>query len=111
MQNKRACLGQFYNIAEKKSMAGTDFWQPSKIFLKTNLNESPCFSFKKNHVFSEKGLDKFSKNRYYIRKNAAVAQLVERWTENPYVVGSIPTGGKVAFHNATFFMPNCFCPV
>ena len=26
--------------------------------------------------------------------NAAVAQLVERRTENPYVVGSIPTCGK-----------------
>ena len=26
-------------------------------------------------------------------KRAAVAQLVEQWTENPSVVGSIPTGG------------------
>lgn len=31
-------------------------------------------------------------NMKYI--NAAVAQLVERRTENPYVVGSIPTCGK-----------------
>lgn len=54
MQNKRDCLGQFYNIAEKKSMAGADFWQLSKIFLKTNLNESPCFSFKKKSRFFRK---------------------------------------------------------
>ena len=26
-------------------------------------------------------------------KNASVAQSVEQWTENPRVVGSIPTGG------------------
>ena len=30
---------------------------------------------------------------YYIKTFAAVAQLVERRTENPYVVGSIPTCG------------------
>ena len=27
------------------------------------------------------------------RQLASVAQLVEQWTENPRVVGSIPTGG------------------
>ena len=26
---------------------------------------------------------------------ASVAQLVEQWTENPRVVGSIPTGGTI----------------
>ena len=31
--------------------------------------------------------------QYYIKTFAAVAQLVERRTENPYVVGSIPTCG------------------
>ena len=30
---------------------------------------------------------------YTSSKNASVAQLVEQWTENPRVVGSIPTGG------------------
>ena len=33
---------------------------------------------------------------YSIKTFAAVAQLVERRTENPYVVGSIPTCGKPA---------------
>ena len=28
---------------------------------------------------------------------ASVAQSVEQWTENPRVVGSIPTGGTMAF--------------
>ena len=28
-------------------------------------------------------------------KNASVAQSVEQWTENPRVVGSIPTGGTI----------------
>ena len=31
---------------------------------------------------------------------ASVAQLVEQWTENPRVVGSIPTGGTI-----------CLCPL
>ncbi len=30
---------------------------------------------------------------YYNNHFAAVAQLVEQWTENPCVVGPIPTGG------------------
>ena len=38
-------------------------------------------------------------NIFYIFNyiNAAVAQLVERRTENPYVVGSIPTCGTKGF--------------
>ena len=28
-------------------------------------------------------------------QDASVAQLVEQWTENPRVVGSIPTGGTI----------------
>ena len=28
-------------------------------------------------------------------QHASVAQLVEQWTENPRVVGSIPTGGTI----------------
>ena len=35
--------------------------------------------------------------------NAAVAQLVERRTENPYVVGSIPTCGKASDLFRSFF--------
>ena len=33
---------------------------------------------------------------------ASVAQLVEQWTENPRVVGSIPTGGTT-FHVTVIF--------
>ena len=37
--------------------------------------------------------------------NAAVAQLVERRTENPYVVGSIPTcGTKTSEVSEVFFL-------
>ncbi len=39
--------------------------------------------------------------------NAAVAQLVERRTENPYVVGSIPTCGKrLLVKSEAFFILN-----
>ena len=31
-----------------------------------------------------------------VARNASVAQLVEQGTENPRVVGSIPTGGTIA---------------
>ena len=31
-----------------------------------------------------------------VARNASVAQLVEQRTENPRVVGSIPTGGTIA---------------
>ena len=30
---------------------------------------------------------------WFIARNASVAQLVEQWTENPRVAGSIPAGG------------------
>ena len=33
--------------------------------------------------------------RHFFMKNASVAQLVEQRTENPRVVGSIPTGGTM----------------
>ena len=40
--------------------------------------------------------------RHFLSVYASVAQLVEQRTENPRVVGSIPTGGtlrkKIAFH-------------
>ena len=37
---------------------------------------------------------------------ASVAQLVERRTENPYVVGSIPTGGtSTNLKGENFFLP------
>ena len=41
--------------------------------------------------------------------NAAVAQLVERRTENPYVVGSIPTCGtiKLLTSSEAFFYSFC----
>ena len=32
---------------------------------------------------------------YCSAQHASVAQLVEQWTENPRVVGSIPTGGTI----------------
>ena len=33
--------------------------------------------------------------RHFFDRNASVAQLVEQGTENPRVVGSIPTGGTI----------------
>ena len=52
---------------------------------------------KKYDFFTKKGCLVIDTKRHflYIRyHNAAVAQLVEQWTENPCVVGPIPTGGK-----------------
>ena len=45
-------------------------------------------------------------NRIIYLHLAAVAQLVEQRTENPCVVGSIPTGGKARVRNDSgfFFM-------
>ena len=34
-------------------------------------------------------------SRFKVRRYASVAQLVEQGTENPRVVGSIPTGGTI----------------
>ena len=39
------------------------------------------------------GVAKFRPELVSGLKYASVAQLVEQWTENPRVVGSIPTGG------------------
>ncbi len=94
-------------LLRKKNQWGSDFLRLSKI--PKIFSPKIAIFVQKNKIFFEKTLDKFQKNLYHSRTNAAVAQLVERWTENPYVVGSIPTGGKVAFHNATFFMHGCFC--
>ena len=49
---------------------------------------------KKNRKNACPHLDTIATIVYYIKTFAAVAQLVERRTENPYVVGSIPTCGK-----------------
>ncbi len=46
----------------------------------------------------------------YIYQHAAVAQLVEQWTENPCVVGPIPTGGRLKTFEiieSLFFCPIC----
>ena len=47
----------------------------------------------------------------FIYINAAVAQLVERRTENPYVVGSIPTCGTwlLTLVRSHFFLPKSLC--
>ena len=52
------------------------------------------FSFLKKIKKIANLLDIFFQNLYIINHFAAVAQLVEQWTENPCVVGPIPTGGK-----------------
>ena len=52
------------------------------------------FSFLKKIKKIANLLDIFFSNLYIINHFAAVAQLVEQWTENPCVVGPIPTGGK-----------------
>ena len=51
-------------------------------------------------------IDKKTDFFYYIQTFAAVAQLVERRTENPYVVGSIPTCGTwlLTLLEAIFFV-------
>ena len=42
--------------------------------------------------------------------NASVAQSVEQWTENPRVVGSIPTGGTIFLHpGSTQILPKWVC--
>ena len=45
---------------------------------------------------SVRGRHKASVESSALHKHASVAQSVEQWTENPRVVGSIPTGGTTA---------------
>ena len=56
--------------------------------------------FKKNLVVSEKCCTfalAIEKHRSLQNKNGAIAQLVEEWTENPCVPGSIPGGTTSSF--------------
>ena len=59
------------------------------------------------HIFMFYQLTQISILYNILNINAAVAQLVERRTENPYVVGSIPTcGTKASYESKELFYFN-----
>ena len=61
--------------------------------------------YKTDQTFDEKTIPIFPCKLFFLEKYpqcASIAQLVEHGTENPCVVGSIPTGGTTNFNPFIF---------
>ena len=85
-------VGQNASLSRQRSGVRVPFGSPElKIFSKENIFDSNKLASKFVAIASnkEQKANSLSKERRY----ASVAQLVEQGTENPRVVGSIPTGG------------------